>query len=141
MFSVKENCINVKQGGLVLDSVSNGFRKLLSAYAHQFNRNHQQTGSVFRPKTKVKELEVKESNNYFINCFYYLHQNAWRHGLVKHPSQWKFSSYRFYAGNRIKSLCNKKVAEDICEYDIKTFAALVDQRLHDCRNCIRVGVT
>jgi putative transposase len=129
MLSVKENCVEVKQGGLVLDSVSNGFRKLLSAYAHYFNAQYKHSGSVFRPKTK--ELTIKGSRNYFINCFYYIHQNAWRHGLVKHSSFWKFSSYHFYAGSRMKSLCNKKMAEEVCEYDIKTFATLVDLRLPD----------
>ncbi|MBX9784779.1 MAG: hypothetical protein K2X48_15935 [Chitinophagaceae bacterium] len=131
MFSVKENCVPVKQGGLVLDSVSNGFRKLLSAYAHYFNTQTNRSGSVFRPKTKAKELEVKGNRNYYINCFYYLHQNAWRHGLVTHASLWKYSSYHFYAGNRIKSLCNKKLAEEFCEYDIQTFATLVEKRLPD----------
>jgi REP element-mobilizing transposase RayT len=131
MLFVKENCVEVKQGGLILDSVTNGFRKLLSAYAHYFNEKHQHSGSVFRPKTKAKELEIKSKTNYYMNCFYYIHQNAWRHGLVKHSSLWKFSSYSFYAGKRIKSLCNKNVAKDVCEYDIKTFVMLVEQSLPD----------
>jgi putative transposase len=131
MIAAKENIAEVKQGGLVLDSVTNGFRKLLSGYAHYFNAKYKHTGSVFRPKTKAKQLEVISNKNYFINCFYYLHQNAVRHGLVKHASEWKYSSYLFYSGERIKSLCNKKIAEEICEYDIQTFRQLVEQRLPD----------
>jgi putative transposase len=131
MLSVNENCVEVKQGGLLLDSVSNGFRKLLSAYAHYFNTQYKHSGSVFRPKTKAKELEIKGSENYYINCFYYIHQNAWRHGLVTNPSLWKYSSYHFYSGKRAKSLCNKKAAVEICEYDIKTFTTLVGFRLPD----------
>lgn len=131
MVSVKENSVDVKQGGLLLDSVSNGFRKLLSAYSHYYNKKYNYSGSVFRPKTKSKQLEIKGNENYFINCFYYINQNAWRHGLVVHPSLWKFSSYHFYAGNRAKGLCNKKAAEEICEYDSKTFQHLVEQRLPD----------
>jgi putative transposase len=131
MISVKENCVEVKQGSLIIDSVSNGFRKLLSAYAHRFNSETKKSGSVFRPKTKAKELDSSGNINYHINCFYYLHQNAVRHGLVTHASMWKFSSYHFYTGKRIKSLCNKNAAEEICEYDIKTFETLVDIRLPD----------
>lgn len=131
MLSVNENCVAVKQGNIMLDSVSNGFRNISSAYAHLFNKEHSHTGSVFRPKTKSKLLEVSIKENYFINCFYYIHQNAWRHGLVTHPSLWKFSSYHFYTGNRVISLCNKKLAEEICEYDIHTFKDLAEQRLPD----------
>jgi putative transposase len=131
MISVKENCVPVKQGNIMLDSVSNGFRNISSAYAHLFNKEHQHTGSVFRPKTKSKLLEANTRENYFINCFYYIHQNAWRHGLVTHPSLWKFSSYHFFAGTRAISLCNKKLAEEICEYDIQTFQNSVEQRLPD----------
>lgn len=131
MVSVKDNRVDVKQGGLSLDSVSNGFRKLLSAYSHYFNKKYNHSGSVFRPKTKSKHLEIKGKENYFINCFYYIHQNAWRHGLVAHPSLWKFSSYHFYAGNKTISLCSKKAAEQICEYDIQTFQFLMEQRLPD----------
>jgi putative transposase len=131
MFSVKENCVEVKQGNLLLNSVSNGFRKLLSAYAHYFNAQYQYSGSVFRPKTKSKELEIKGSKNYCINCFYYIHQNAVRHELVKHASEWKYSSYHYYNGTRLKSLCNKQIAADFCEYDCNTFEFLVEQRLPD----------
>ena len=46
-----------KQGGLILDPITNGFRKLLSTYSHEFNIKNNRSGSLFRPKTKSHLLE------------------------------------------------------------------------------------
>lgn len=131
LISVKNNCAPVKQGNIMLDSVSNGFRNLSSTYAHYFNKSHTKTGSVFRPKTKSKSLDDKSDIMSYINCFYYIHQNAWRHGIVSHASLWRYSSYHFYSGNRKKSICSLELAIQLCEFNPVTFAKLVDQRLPD----------
>ena len=46
----------IRQGRLLLDPITNGIRKLLSGYARIFNARYNQTGSVFRQKTKSKNL-------------------------------------------------------------------------------------
>lgn len=54
---VGDRCTEMKrQGGLVLDLITNRFRKLLSAYAHEFNFNNDRKGALFRPKTKFEYL-------------------------------------------------------------------------------------
>jgi hypothetical protein len=50
-FSVK-----IKQGGIFMDPITNGIRKLLSGYARIFNHQNQRSGSVFRQKPKTKRL-------------------------------------------------------------------------------------
>ena len=54
-----------RQGGLILDPITNGFRKLLSTYAHEFNIKNNLSGSLFRPKTKSICLndEAELNNN------------------------------------------------------------------------------
>lgn len=107
-----------QQGGLLLDPVTNGFRKLLSAYSHQYNLQNERSGALFRPKTKSKcitdEDIIKESGltnlEYFTNCFYYIHNNPVLAGLVALPEDWKWSSFRFYIGKRETSFCNKELA-------------------------------
>ena len=131
MLSVKENCVPVKQGNIMIDSVSNGFRNLSGTYAHEFNKAHQKSGSVFRPKTKSKNLTSDGRAMSYLNCFYYIHQNAWRHGIVSHASLWKYSSYHFYSGTRKQSICNLDLARQLCEFDLTTFIKLVDQRVPD----------
>lgn len=112
----------VKQGGLFIDPVTNGIRKLLSSYTHKFNRENNRSGSLFRPKTKAKNLNEEAERpfhyfgkeNYYLNCFNYIHQNPVEAGLVKNPEEWKWSSYQFYYGSRQHSFCNKHLAETIC---------------------------
>jgi len=107
-----------KQGGLFLDPVTNGFRKTLSAYSHQFNLQNERSGALFRPKTKAKcltdEAAIEESSislpEYLTKCFHYIHNNPVLAGLVASPEEWKWSSYRFYAGKRENSFCNKELA-------------------------------
>src|SRR6185503_11157743 len=71
-----------KQGGLEIDALNNGIRKLLSGYARIFNSRHSASGSLFRQKTKLKYLSVMNllimPNQYkdsYFNCFHYIHQN------------------------------------------------------------------
>lgn len=123
-----------KQGNLKIDALTNGFRKLLSAYAHEFTKRNNRSGSLFRPKTKAKDLSFFQAeryacnNDYCLNCFYYIHQNPLRHGLVKDLFQWKYSSFGFYAGTREKDMCNKQLAERICDYNEGSFLKTVYNR-------------
>ena len=57
MLQASTSCDNViQQGNLLLDPLTNGFRKLLSGYARIFNDEHERSGSLFRQKTKAKHL-------------------------------------------------------------------------------------
>ena len=138
MLVANDNCNELKkQGNLMLDPLTNGFRKLSSAYSHSFNQRNERTGSLFRPKTKVKDLseqniaEQYTLSDYYINCFYYIHQNPYLHGLVADIYQWKYSSFLFYADKRPKDFCNKQLAVEICDYHQATFVKTVLNRIPD----------
>lgn len=96
----------IKQGGLLLDPVTDGFRKLLSSYARIYNKKYLSSGSIFRQKTKSKDLsaEAQRNNNrtqdYHRNCFHYIHQNPWKANLVSKMEDWEYSSFTDYAGIR-----------------------------------------
>jgi putative transposase len=131
----------IKQGGILIDPITNGIRKLLSSYARIFNSQTQQTGSVFRQKTKSKclsDISVKpgatrQTKDYIINCFHYIHQNPVIANLVKRLEDWEFSSFRDYAGLRNRTLCQKELAALYCMYDPVNFIAnsneLVDKKI------------
>ena len=138
MISTNENSVSTpKQGNLIIEKLTNGFRKLLSGYAHQFNKKNNSTASLFRPKTEAKDLSVRQIkgnyNNidYYLNCFYYIHQNPFRHKLVKDFCEWKYSSFKFYSSERQKDMCNKQLASKICDYDNPTFLNTVYNRIPD----------
>ena len=119
----------IKQGGIVLDPLTNGIRKLLSGYARIFNKRYNCSGSVFRQKTKNKcltEMTVQDPmkvayQDYCINCFHYIHQNPLKADLVSRMEDWEYSSFRDYAGLRNGSLCNKELAVIYCNYVYETF--------------------
>jgi putative transposase len=124
-----ENSIQLlKQGGVLITALSNGFRKLLSGYCRIFNKKYRRSGSLFRQKTKSKCLTVWEAGDaqysvqdYCSNCFRYIHENPVVAGLVKFASDWIWSSYRFYAGLEKESICNMDLAKRHCNYDLTNF--------------------
>ena len=144
MIKTDDRCSTIlKQGGIFIDPVTNGFRKLLSSYARIFNNQNQQTGSIFRQKTKSKclnDIIIKPGSeyqiqDYFINCFHYIHQNPLVAKLATRMENWEFSSFRYYAGLRDVSLSNKGLAILHCEYNPESFIvksyALIDKNLTD----------
>jgi hypothetical protein len=99
----------------------------LSGYARVYNKLYNKSGSLFRQKTKVKCLSDVPSGSayslqdYYFNCFHYIHQNPLRAGLVKRLEDWEFSSFKDYAGVRNGTLCNKELAKKYCSYHPETF--------------------
>lgn len=142
MIHTDERCGTlIKQGGIFIDPVTNSIRKLLSGYARIFNNQYQQTGSVFRQKTKSKclsAIEIKPDSeyliqDYYVNCFHYIHQNPMVAKLVNKMEDWEFSSFRDYAGLRDGTLCLKELARIHCNYNPSNFIeksnALVDKKI------------
>ena len=120
MIYTDNRCLQkIQQGGLLLDPVTNGFRKTLSSYSHQLNKNSGRSGALFRPKTKSKCLTEDSTNtgNYnnrrsFVqSCFDYIHQNPVEAGLVEDAEQWQWSSSSFYGNKKTDLLCNKEIAD------------------------------
>jgi putative transposase len=140
IYADKRCTVTIKQGGIFIDPITNGFRKLLSGYARIFNSQTQQSGSVFRQKTKAKCLSqipikpggIYQVQDYFVNCFHYIHQNPLVARLVNRLENWEFSSFRDYAGLRQGSLCKKELGALHCGYDPSNFVAksyeLVDKK-------------
>ena len=119
----------IKQGGLLIDLLTNGVRKLLSGYARIYNNLHNQTGSLFRQKIKyncLSEITIPSNSinthqDYYFNCFHYIHQNPLRAGLVKRLEDWEYSSFKDYALLRNGTICNKELASKFCSYDPENF--------------------
>lgn len=108
--------VRTKLGGIEIDQITNAFRRLLSEYARDFNIKYDRTGSLFRQKTKGKQLE-----EYAFTCFHYIHQNPYRAELVKKMEDWEFSSFRDYARFRNGTLCRQDVAIQLIEIDVNDF--------------------
>ncbi|MDZ4203863.1 MAG: transposase [Bacteroidales bacterium] len=99
---------------------------LTSSYSQALNKQQQMKGSIFRQKTKAKNLSqfITYPNlihNYLLTCFFYIHQNPLTSGLVDRLEDWKYSSYLDFAGLRSGTLCNIAQAYNILNIDQSTF--------------------
>ena len=107
-----KSILPVKLGTVDSTQLANGFRLLCSGYANNFNKKYGRSGSLFRQKTKAKELESKDEN-YPFNCFHYIHQNPMRAGLCERMEDWEFSSFNNYYKSETESFLVKDLAFDL----------------------------
>ncbi len=118
-------------GNIESSNIQNAFRVMLSSYAKWFNTNMNRTGSLFRQKTKFKQIKTDEAAYV---CFNYIHQNPLVAKLCDKIEDWEYSSFRDYLGLRSSSICKKDVALrllDIKEADIyrETYLAIPEWKL------------
>lgn len=112
----------VKIGNNEMSQLAKGFRQLLSSYSQAINKQEGRTESLFRQKTKAKNLENNDVN-YPLQCFHYIHQNPIKANLVSQLESWEFSSFRDYAKLRAGTLCRQFLAYQLLELDNRNFVA------------------
>ena len=100
--------------------LSEGIRHLLSSYTQAINKQNSSTGSLFQQNTKAKPI-IKGSKNYDQICLHYIHQNPLKTKLVRKMEEWEYSSFQDYCGKRNGTLCNKELAVNILDLNLKTF--------------------
>jgi putative transposase len=99
----------VKQTPVVVNALTEGIRLTLSSYTKALQKQRNFTGSLFQQKTKSKCVN-DGSIHYGITAFYYIHQNAYKAGLVQRIEDWEFSSIQDYLGLRTGTLVNRELA-------------------------------
>jgi hypothetical protein len=70
-------------------------QQLNSCYCQQFNRKHERVGHVLQGRFRAL---VVDRDDYFRRVLRYIVLNPVRAGLVAHPADWPWSSYRATAG-------------------------------------------
>ncbi len=113
--------VKMPLGRIEITKVSNGFRKLLSEYAKEYNEKYGRTGALFRPKTKAKNLTESKDSNYPFICFHYIHQNPMQAKIVEKMENWRFSSFQDYIGLRKGTLCKQEIAYRYIDIYADTF--------------------
>lgn len=114
------------------NAMSEGIRLLLSSYTKGINKQENRTGNLIQQNTKAKcVFDGHDLNHlqYATTCFYYIHQNPVRAGLVDAIENWHYSSYRDYVGLRNGTLCNQDLTRRIL--DIPTNQLLPNKILND----------
>lgn len=113
-------------------SLNQSIGKMLSSYTQAINKKENRTGSLFRNKTKaecvncpngitpsfitkqgITQITVNNPEKEYPQvCFNYIHQNPVKAKLVKHETEWQYSSAKDYAGVRNGKLIDKEVARE-----------------------------
>ncbi len=78
-------------------NLSDGMRQLNSMYTQYFHRRHGTVGHVLQGRFKAHLIEQE---TYLLAVARYIVLNPVRAGLVKQPSQWRWSNYRATAGHQ-----------------------------------------
>lgn len=104
-------------GNVYSNILSNGFRLLLSEYAQDFNKWNNRSGSLFRQKTKAKDMSEEEGIDSALNCFNYIHQNPAIADIVEMAKDWDFSSMKDYLQIRQGTICNKVLTYELLGID------------------------
>ena len=73
--------------------VSKGFSNFFSSYTQAFNKKYQRMGSLFMKNFKRKPILTLDQ---WQETFLYIHLNPLKHGFVKYPQDWKWSSWQGY---------------------------------------------
>jgi len=114
------SCKEVPKPGIPVQYLTENIRLLLSSYTKGIQKQQGFKGNLFQQKTKAKPVSGSK-NDYAFTAFNYIHQNPYKAMLVKKMEDWEFSSFRDYTGNRNGHLCNKRLAENLLDLDMKNF--------------------
>lgn len=84
------------------DSLSDMMQALGRRYVRYFNNQYRRTGTLWEGRFKSS---LVQSENYLLQCYRYIELNPVRAGMVKHPSQYAWSSYHCNALGVESNLC------------------------------------
>jgi putative transposase len=80
---------------LITPLVDQGISRMMQAlgrrYVSYINKTHQRTGTLWEGRFKSSLID---SDQYLLTCMRYIELNPVRASMVKHPSQYKWSSYQ-----------------------------------------------
>jgi putative transposase len=80
-----------------------------TSYSKAVNRQNKRVGPLFQGRFQAKRIE---KDSHLLQLSRYLHLNPVKAGLVEHPSDWLYSSYRDYLGIRKNSLVKPGIIID-----------------------------
>jgi putative transposase len=101
----------VKQTSEVLKTseVSNAMMKLSVSYTKAINKRFQRVGVLFQGQFQAKPILTSE---YLLNLCRYIHANPVKDGIVADITQWQYSNYLEWIGERDGKLVDKAFVQD-----------------------------
>ena len=79
-------------------------QRVFNSYTKAYNKRYEQTGTLFEHRYRAKL--IKSSSHLFHLCRY-IHANPVKDGLVAEPSDWPYSNYLEWVGERAGTLVDR----------------------------------
>jgi REP element-mobilizing transposase RayT len=103
--------VRIKQTSEVFNTseVSNAMMKLSVSYTKAINKRFQRVGVLFQGQFQAKPILTSK---YLLNLCRYIHGNPVKDGIVADISQWPYSNYLEWVGERDGKLIDKAFVQD-----------------------------
>jgi putative transposase len=105
---VKPQTSEVSETSEVLD-VSRAMMKLSVSYTKAINKRFERVGVLFQGQFQAKPILTSE---YLLNLCRYIHANPVKDGIVADITQWQYSNYLEWIGERDGKLVDKAFIQD-----------------------------
>jgi putative transposase len=103
---------------------------IFNSYTKAFNKRYGRSGTLFEHRYQAKSV-LEES--YLIHLSCYIHANPVKHGLVREPGEWPYSSYLEWIGQRNSGLADEECihawVKDPAQYQHMVMDCLEEARL------------
>lgn len=100
-------------------SINESLKSLFQFYAQYFNKKYHRKGSLFYKP--FRRIEIT-NDSYLKYLMFYIHYNPQKKNLVKHYSDYQYSSYRFFLLNKETKL-RKDIVLEWFDNDLNDFKA------------------
>lgn len=83
------------------DGASLLMKHLGQRYVQYFNRKYQRSGTLWEGRFRSS---IVQERGYLLRCYHYIERNPVRAGIVRHPQDYQWSSFRANAGWAVSQL-------------------------------------
>ncbi len=126
-YCIMDNHVHILVNTDKISDLSKYMQKLNTSYSNFYNKINKRVGYVFRDRFLSQEILCEDQLLY---CIKYIHYNPVKAGMVKLVSNYKYSSYSEFIGERyiINDNSIKKIFGDLKDYKN------IFYKLHDTDN-------
>lgn len=131
-YCIMNNHVHILINTSQIDCLSKYMQKLNTTYSNFYNKINKRVGYVFRDRFLSQEI-LSERQLFY--CIRYIHYNPVKAGIVKSVSDYKYSSYNEFIGERyiVNDNCIKILFNDITDYQ-RVFRELHSKDREICDN-------
>ena len=79
-------------------------QRVFNSYTKAYNKRYEQSGTLFEHRYQVKMIQ---SSSHLLHLCRYIHANPVKDGLVADPSDWAYSNYLEWMGERDGTLVDR----------------------------------